>query len=292
MQNKISFLRCALMPFGLITLNGGLAVAQREPSDCASVATSLRQQPDVPSKAWAVLECPISGPAALAALWARPGTPSAARRSVGEVSGLLRDETLFGAVRGTAENGARSPEDRLLALRVLMQYINSHYDVPAEFLSGNFADNSVGRRVDGPVPVDGATPLPTGYRAQIGSVFARLAVSDLDVSVRHGSLMLRQVLARDDPADTPLQANAITLVAGCGSEITLRSVADVDIELELRVLGSTFAKTYGIRAGTTSKPMARTLVVPKGTVVAQFGGREVARLSQRNGKCAPGQVRW
>ena len=91
--------------------------------------------------------------------------------------------------------------------------------------------------------------------------------------------------------NTTLLPGTIALVAGCEGGVTLRSTADIDVELQLRVLGTSFARAKYIRAGSVAKPKQSPLSLPPGTVVATYGGREVARLAERNPPCPAGMPR-
>lgn len=177
--------------------------------------------------------------------------------------------------------------DRLAALQVLMRYYNPRYAPSIDALRTAPEWSSVAWRVDGPRPIDGTSPLADSTRPQIAGTLARLAASESDSTVRNAALVLRKTLAYDDPANTPLAPGAIALIAGCGNRVTLRSTADVGVRVVLRVLGTTFERTHGIRAGSQAKPAVILLGLPSGTVVASYGGREVARLEERNAPCPP-----
>jgi hypothetical protein len=94
-----------------------------------------------------------------------------------------------------------------------------------------------------------------------------------------------------DPENTLVREGSIALIAGCGRRVTLRSTADIDLPIEVRVLGTDFVYPKGIRAGTETKPTEILLAFPSGVVVATLGGRELARLEERNAPCPPGMPR-
>jgi hypothetical protein len=276
----------------LVGVASGAAFAQAEHASCHAKATELRNHPDSAGTIWDAARCSASGPAALAEVWKRNGVGSSEVRNVlVDATSALRDTRLFDVIVGVATNEDRPPMDRLAALQVLMRYYNPSYAPSIENLRTAPEWSSVARRVDGPLPIDGSSPLGDSARARIASTLARLGASESDTTVRNAALVLRQTLAFDDPENTPLAPGAITLVAGCGRRVTLRSTADVAVEVVLRVLGTTFETTHGIRAGSQTKPAKILLGLPSGIVVASYGGREVARLEARNAPCPPGVVR-
>ena len=269
----------------------GAAFAQAEHASCHARATELRNHPGSVSAIWDAARCSASGPGALAEVWKRNGVGSSEARNVlVDATSSLRDTRLFDVIVAVATDGSRHSMDRLAALQVLMRYYGPSYAPSIDNLRTAPEWSSVARRVDGPLPIDGTSPLGESARPRIASTLARLAASESDTTVRKAALVLRQTLAFDDPENTPLVPGAIALVTGCGNRVTLRSTADVAVEVVLRVLGTTFEKTYGIRAGTQTKPTNRLLGLPSGTVVASYGGREVARLDERNAPCPPGVV--
>jgi hypothetical protein len=268
------------------------ARAQGEPSDCAGALAKLRTQPNNIAGIRTASRCPESGPVTLAALWTRRDAVGVATRAaLVEESGSLRDTRLMDAVVGVATGGDRPVADRLAALQVLMRYYDRRYVLSVDDLSTESIGSPIPRSVGGPPPVYGSSPLAQTTRGTIGTMLSTLASSDADHAVRHAALRLRQGLAFADPANTPLPEGSITLVAGCGSRVMLRSTADVDLELQLRVLGTSYARAKSISAGSVAKPRQLLLGLPAGTVVATYGGREVARLTERNASCPVGMPR-
>ena len=124
-------------------------------------------------------------------------------------------------------------------------------------LTANDVDATIGRRVGGAATVLGATPLPADLRSQIGTTLAELATGDPDSSVRKAAWRLRQGLASLDPANTPLGQKSISLIAGCGRELILRSTSDIDVEITLQVEAAHFDRAYGIRAGSARRSQRR-----------------------------------
>jgi len=203
----------------------------------------------------------------------------------------MRDARVLNAVLGVASSAGYSAEGRLAALSVLLRYYdNSYAPLNAEFVRDP-AHVLLAQVVDAPGQYNGARPLPGDVRARIAREIAQISTTDGDASFRRVARRVRQALAYTDPANTPLDAGAISLIAGCGRRVTLRSSADIDLPVEVRVLGTKFANGAGIRAGTTTRPTDRLLGLPAGVVVASLGGREVARLTQRNAPCPQGMPR-
>jgi hypothetical protein len=274
---------------GAIAVTTSNALAQAEPAECARVRAELRARPNSPDAIWLPVSCPSTGPAALAELWTTRGAGDGnARMNLVEATASLRDPRLFDVIARIAAAADRPRPDRLAALLVLMRYYDPRYGPGMEDLAGSIYGASVPMNIHSPAPVTGPSPATVALRRQIGALFARLAASDDDAAVRTGAGRLRQVLARRDPANTILPDGAITLVAGCGTRVTFSSTADVEIDVQLRVLDTPFQKMYGISAGSVERPRSHLLSLPAGTVVASYGGREVARLTERKTPCPPG----
>jgi len=281
-----------ILAAGLVAATTSSALAQAEGADCPQAAAALEAQPHSTDAIWRVASCPVTGPDALADVWARHGAADGtARMNLVEATSTLRDRRLLDAMTRTAGSANRPVTDRLAALLVLMRYYDPRFAPDMENLAGGADGASIPMRIHEQRATNAVSPMPETVRQQISELFARLAAADGDTAVRAGALRLRQVLARWDPSNTPLPPGSISLVAGCGSNVTLRSTADVEVYVQLAVLDTEFEKAYGILAGSAGKPRSLTLSVPAGTVVAIYGGREVARLAERNATCPPGMVR-
>jgi hypothetical protein len=266
--------------------------AQTEPETCAGAVASARVRPTA-----ATIEelgrCRASGPVALADIWKESSDSGVAEaRALAAATMRLHDGRLFDVVRETALAITRSSTERLAALEVLTNYFNSSYAPSIDDLAAAKAGMTIPERLGGSEPGRGSVPVPADVRVQVGKLLADLSLSDPDSVVRRAAHWLRQALAYSDPASTPLPTAAISLVAGCGREVFLRSTADIDVDVRLRTASGSFSRTYGVRGGSQAKPGQRDLALPTGTMVAEYGGREVARLSNRKGLCAPGKVRW
>jgi len=275
----------------LLTITG-ISGAQVEGRECGNIVEQLRDGERRVAAMARVSLCPMTGPAALATLWKEATTSSKTERhALVEATANLKDGRLFSAAANVATDGGRSVADRISALQVLMRYYDTRYAPSFEALTSPHAERNVSLRIGGPRTVDGSVPVPATANRQIGELFAQLASSaEGNATVREAARVLRERLAHDDPENTPLADGAITLVAGCGERVTLQSTADVALSIKLEVLGTAFSRRYGIRAGTKEKPAALLLSLPKGTIVASYGGRELARLTERNASCPPGIV--
>ena len=239
-----------------------------------------------------VSRCLSSGPAALAQLWSRqePRTQDE-RDELRNVSASMRDARLLDAVLRVAGTSAYPAEERLAALSVLLRYYDNAYaPLDAEFVREP-SRVVLSKAMHMPTQRSGAQSLPGDVRARIATGIARIATTDGDLSFRAVAHRVRQALAYDDPANTQLEPGAISLVAGCGKRVMLRSTADINLPVDVSVLGTKFVNEGGIRAGSKTKPTERLLGLPAGVVVASLGGREVARLSERNAPCPPGMPR-
>jgi hypothetical protein len=267
------------------------AAAQREPADCAErSARVMRASPDR-NRAELLPQCPESGPATLAALWLhRPPTTHYALRELRYVSVTFVDVRILDAVERVVDAPDRSTQERVAALNVLLYYYDHTLaPVDTEFVDPNTLTR--GNVTDTARPKDGAQPLPPDVRSRIANRLARISSADPDTTFRRVAHRVRQMLAFLDPLNAPVSAGAITLIAGCGDRVTLRSTADIDLPVEVRALDSTRAYSGGIRRGTTTNPSEILLGLPPGVIVATLGGREIARLTQRDAPCAEGQIR-
>jgi hypothetical protein len=265
--------------------------AQNEPADCAVQVANLMSGSPRSVAPWEAARCPVTGPSGLAFYWSRTDRAASIDSRTIEASALLRDARLFRALSGVARSaGPRA--NRIAALAVLARYYDPRYGAAEAFLAGDEPGTSLPRRIGGRAPVVGTEPLPADHRTQIGALALQLATSDPDSGIRSAAHRLRQALAIDDPANNPIPDEAIRLVAGCGREVTVRSTADIDVTFDLLVPDERYQAPVAIRAGSAGKPAELHLVVPNGTVVARYGGRELTRLATRTGQCAPGAVRW
>jgi hypothetical protein len=267
--------------------------AQEEPSDCvARSAKVLRARPEqfYPNM---LLGCPVSGPATLALLWSRHTSMSPGERiALRDASGMVRDARVFDAVLRVVRSPRHSTPVRFAALSVLLRYNdNSYGPVDADFLADPAGFRLLPQMTDVPTQIDGAVKVPRDVRRLIGAELAQRAWADEDETFRKVAHRVRAALAFHDPENTPVREGSIALIAGCGDRVTLRSSADVDLPVEVRVLGTNFANRGGIRGGTEAKPARVLLGLPAGIVVASLGGRELARLEERNAPCPPGLVR-
>lgn len=281
----------ALTALVLVGTATGSMPAQQESTSCATIVATLRSGHRNAEAIERTAQCPVSGPSALGEVWERVSELSGAERGhLVEATSLIRDVRLLNSVVAVATDPGRADQDRVAALQVLMRYYNPGYAPSFAALLSKDESRAVATRIDGPQPINGAVALPATTRKQIGAVLAQLSASDPSSAVQGAARLLRSQLAYDDPENTPVADGMISLVAGCGRRVTLRSTADVGLRIDLTVVGTSFSRTYGIRAGTKMNPAELLLGLPKGAVAASYGGRELARLSERNAPCPPGIV--
>jgi hypothetical protein len=199
-------------------------------------------------------------------------------------SATLRDARLYDAVLGVARSPVQATTVRLAALRVLMAYYSLGLDPNETWLRTSTLGDPIPVAMD-QAAVTGANPLPPSLVTNMPSLMADLAHSD-DPVVAGAALRLRQSLASDDPEHTPVQPNAVRLIAKCGNSVVLQSTLDVTLPLRVQVLGSSFEKTVSPRAWSGGRPMEIPMLLPPGTVVVSYGsGHELARLTSRNAAC-------
>lgn len=280
---------------GLSAVVPGLADGQAEPVSCAESRSALEtgnpRKPDLETLAG----CPASGPKAIARLW-----PSKRITGETELAALVRtsvslpDGHLYGSVAATAADASQPTGVRLAALQVLTAYYQADLRPSLAYLKSPKAkdyDFASIARTTHPVVRSAATPLPKSRIVEIPALLARLAHGDPDPVVKGAALHLRQDLAQFDPKNTPVDANKITLKAGCGPRVSLQSTEDIPLDLRVRVLGTSFDRTYTLNKSWDGTPKRLPLALPPGTVVVTYAGREMARLIERNAPCPPGMTR-
>jgi len=283
--------RHLLVAFAVVTTAASEMQAQSEPADCQSARAAARAHAADQSALWTLSRCPSAGPSELVSLWGRQDLGPRTSAILVEASGSLRDARILEAVSKLASDANRPAASRLAALQVLLRYYDPRYAPSTDDLRRMEIGSPIAVRIGGGSPINGSSPLPADVRSRVAVTLAALATTDQDAEIQHAARFLRQALAIEDPANTPLPPNAVSLVAGCGTRVSLRSTADVSLPVVVSVLGSNFEHTYSIRAGSSAQPRAILLSLPVGTVTASYGGTEVARLTARNAACPPGVPR-
>jgi hypothetical protein len=277
---------------GLCTLLGlPELMPQAEPADCEARGREVLQGRFAEADVQFLSRCPSSGPVALARVWSRPlDRSSELMTAIVEASIKLRDARLYRSLLAVGGQSRRSSTDRLAALQVLTAYYDPSFFPTAAYLTSAAEGD--------PIPVrlhragrPGAEPLPDSRSAEFLHMLARLSAADSDPLVRAAARRLRAALAATDPENTPIPGGAVTLTAGCGTRVTLGSTADIGLPIRVQVLESTFDHTYSLRGATRESPVKVLLSLPPGTVVASYGGREVARLVRREAPCPPGVLK-
>lgn len=266
----------------LVAVGGGPPLtAQPEPATCARNAAAA-MAPGAALRALHIGPCPESRPQMLLTLWARSPLPTDEREInlLVKETGQTRDERVYAAVMAVATSPARPTADRLQALRVLYYYHVPPWMPLTEDLTRTTRPYYVS---EGSSPHDTryavTRPFPPGRTAEYPGLLYRLSTDDPDPLIRLASARLRQTLVYRDPINTPIPPGAIRLVApGCGGVVQIQSTADISLEVRLRVLGTTYDRVVPASGGYR---------LPPGVVVADLGGRELARLVDRGPPCPP-----
>jgi hypothetical protein len=266
------------------------AQAQSEPASCANTRTGALSTPPRAGALESLMRCPSTGPSTLVQLWAREGPRDKMLRSaLVEASGALRDARVFEELLRVTRRSQSPLQDRLASLRALLRLYDPSYSLSEDYLLSDAPRSTLPRSTEAAEQTEGSSQLPSDYRLQVGRELARLAGADGDPSMRRAALHIRQALAFSDPVNTPVAAGAVTLLAACRNAVKLRSVADIDLPVQVHVLGTANGYRSGIKAPQSSAPTELLLAFPAGTVVATYGGREIARLNERNGPCTVGR---
>jgi hypothetical protein len=263
------------------------ALTQEEAQVCASTARAIANGQLTDTQARVLSGCRHSGPDALARVWLQADLAPKNLELLAEASSMLRDSRLFTVALAATENESAPTAVRIAALRVLISYYSSELWPSTSYLnSGTLGD---------PIPVttdrdvqDGSSPLHAASRRETQQALLKLSSNNREKEIAHAATLLRQALAFVDPSNTPVEGNAVVLSAGCGPRVTLKSSADIDLDLRVRVLETNYDQRFVVRGVQKSRNGKLTLALPAGTVVVNFGNKEVARLSNRSAPCPPG----
>lgn len=289
----MTILRCGLAA-GIAAVLAAVPMTahpQSEPEPCATSRAAVEAGRFKRVNLEALSECPISGPAVLAKVWQSRGVVSHAElEALVDVSKSLRDGRVYRSVVSTSTNNSAARSSRLAALRVLTSFYNPALNPSVEFLTSSRPGSTIPRVIHENLG-RGAVPLPESRKTEFLSMLAGLSRSEPDDTVRLAALRLRQALAFFDPAHTPVNASTISLLAGCGSRVKLQSSADIALPLRIRVLGASYDQQFVLAAAQDGRSSKLPLGLPKGVVVVSYGGRELARLSDRNAPCPAGMTR-
>jgi hypothetical protein len=236
--------------------------------------------------------CATTGRQVVIDLWSRNPLPEPVERLV-ELSIYFPDGGVFSALRTVATSPARPSSERLHALRVLFAFSFRTHRVPVyedlvqPRIGGlPYSVSSRGNTHAGP-PVRTSQPIGPAHLASLAQLLYDLRYSDGDPIVRGAAERLRQTLAGARITDTPIPPGAVHLVGGCGGRVTVWSTADIGIRVRFHVLGHANTYTQSLRGEWGEGDGRLTFVLPPGTVVITFEGREVARLTDRTSGCNP-----
>lgn len=279
------YVACALLVLG------GASVAESagaQGSNCTRVAASAQAAVAPVPDIRALSGCDVAGAPALTALWARVSTlPDAQQAALRYASMDLRDARVHDAVAHVVADVALPSRTRLGALQVLTSYFDETRMVSMRALA-----NPVGADVAivfDFTPHRGSAPLPAMLPRAYLTQLAHLAWEDPDSQVKRAALFLRQTFSFRHAADTPLAPGAISLVAGCGSRVTVQSTADVTVPIDLHVGNAATIHSYALAPASTAQPVRVMVSLPPGPIVASVTGRTVATLPVRNAPCHPGE---
>ncbi len=287
MRNEsIKYIVCALVISGGA---GSSAPVGAQTTDCGHLAVSSHASVPTVGDIQSLSRCRDSGAVALVALWTRASTlPSAQQAALRYASADLRDSRIYDALRNVANDATLPATARLGALQVLTSYFDATRKVSMRALA-----NPVGEAVAIVAdynPQVGTAVLPVTLPREYLAQLADLAWEDPDPQVRRGALFLRQQFSFRHPADTPLPAGAISLIAGCGSRVTIQSTADVTVPIDLHIGNAAEMRSYALAPASAASPARVMLSLPPGPIVATVGSRTVATLPIRNAPCHPGQI--
>lgn len=267
-------------------------IARGETGSCAAAARVVASGRARALEFDVLAECRESGPQALADVWSRSSILSATDvASLTRASLSLRDARLYRILLEVVASAGKSTTLRLSALEVLASYYSAELTAPPRWLTT--------ATVGDPVPATtvrfdslAAAPLPSSRVNEIPNLVARLALEDPDSTFRQAALRLAQGIAWRHPEPIPVPANAVRLVAGCGRQFTLETSLAIVVPLRVRVLGTSYDHTFTPKRWIAGAPNRDLMSPPLGTVVVSYGSdHELARLTDRNGPCKPGEVR-
>ncbi len=263
-----------------------------ETGSCPAAARALESGTVRALEFGILAECRETGPQALADVWSRSSTMSATDlESLARASLNLRDARLYRALLTVVGEPRKSTAIRLSALQVLASYYNGELTVSQRWLTGARVGEDIPRTT---LHFDSLTavPLPASRLSEVAIQLARVALEDPDSTFRQASLRVAQGIAWLHPEQVPVARSAVRLVTGCGRQFTLETSLAIVVPLRIRVLGTSYDYTFTPKRWVAGAPDRILMSPPNGTVVVSYGSdHELARLSERNGPCKPGEVR-
>jgi hypothetical protein len=267
-------------------------LAQAEPLACAGATGAIAVEELANNTFYYLKSCATTGRQVVINLWSRNPLPEPVERLV-ELSTYFPDAGVFAAIRAVATSTARPAPERLHALRVLFAFAFRTHRVPVyeDLIQPRigglpYSVSSRGSLHAGP-PVRTSQPIGPAHLASLAQLLYDLRYSGDDPTVRGAAERLRQTLAGARITDTPIPPGAVHLVGGCRGRVTFWSTADIGIKVQFRVLGDSNTYTQFLRGEWGEGDGRQTRVLPAGTVVITFEGREVARLTDRTAACNP-----
>jgi hypothetical protein len=273
---------------GLCLTLPSAGIAQSDAPDCAARSDSVMRSNAKPETLLGMRACPAR--TGLVRLWtsqaALAGYDADALRA--STSGV-NDGEVFSAVLAAAARNDVAREARLGALGALMTYVAAELVPTRAYLTQAHLGDAV-PRASAYSTIAGATPLPASARRDVAATISAIARGDPDPVVAKAARLLRQSLAYSHPELISVDTSAVTLEAGCGPRVLVRSAAEIVLPLRIRVLGSRYSERFDVVGVGSSKPLL--LALPPGTVVAELAGHELARLSTRTAPCPANLTRF
>jgi hypothetical protein len=186
----------ALLSFTIAGMSPALLAAQTSPPDspgCAQAVLEVRA-----GRLPELLQCPQSGPPALAKVWESPPVDPELLNTLSHATAGVRDMRVLPTVIKAAENPALLRPVRLAALRTLVRLYDPTLEVDFKTRPEDGANGRVfvmmGKWSSTPPGADGAFPITQGGRSEILATLERICDRAADVELRRVAARLRRAL--------------------------------------------------------------------------------------------------
>ncbi len=264
---------------GLLSEAPATLAAQGEPSQCVQAARALEAGRVAQADLVTLKACPASRPLALATAWL-----SSAPRTREDLELLAQysfpDPPVYRAVLDVAGSAAIPQATRLAALRTAMAMVDPQLLATPEWLAAAHVGDPIQRPADQQVRLG---PAPPSSTTDIPALLARLSWEEPDAVVRHAALVLRQALELSDPGNAPVRPGTITLTVACHGVVMLRNTENITLLLQIESASGAHEVWLSGLHGRKSKGQQGEFPIyaPVRPVAVKYGGREVARLTER-----------